>query len=83
MVDGFMNNSILVKKAVSFVLVSRIQKGLDLLLKAYVDLLSKSKAIEESQLIIAGSGMRYEFGAIIGYVTAHPILQEKVQFVGR
>jgi glycosyltransferase involved in cell wall biosynthesis len=66
--------------------LSRIhpKKGLDLFLKAYVDLLSKSKAIEEiPQLIIAGAGMETEYGKqLVEYVTAYPIMQEKVQFVG-
>jgi glycosyltransferase involved in cell wall biosynthesis len=86
MVNGFYEQFNISKEKPYLLFLSRIhpKKGLDLLLKAYVDLLSKSKAIEEiPQLIIAGAGMETEYGKELAkYVTAHPILKEKVQFVG-
>lgn len=86
MVDVFYEQFNVNKEKPYLLFLSRIhpKKGLDLLLKAYTDLLSKSKAIDEiPQLIIAGSGMETEYGKQLAeYVIAHPILQGKVQFVG-
>lgn len=86
MVDDFYEQFNVNKEKPYLLFLSRIhpKKGLDLLLKAYTDLLSKSKAIEAiPQLIIAGSGMETEYGKQLAeYVIAHPILQGKVQFVG-
>jgi glycosyltransferase involved in cell wall biosynthesis len=85
-IDGFYEQFNISKEKPYLLFLSRIhpKKGLDLLLKAYVDLLSKSDAIEGiPQLIIAGSGTETEYGKQLAeYVTAHPMLQEKVQFVG-
>jgi glycosyltransferase involved in cell wall biosynthesis len=85
-IDGFYEQFNISKEKAYLLFLSRIhpKKGLDLLLEAYVDLLSKSKAIEEiPQLIIAGSGMDTDFGKqLLQYVATHPILQDKVQFVG-
>jgi glycosyltransferase involved in cell wall biosynthesis len=86
MLDGFYEQFNISKEQPYLLFLSRIhpKKGVDLLLKAYYDLLTRSQPIAKvPQLIIAGSGLDTEYGKELeGYVSARPVLQEKVQFVG-
>jgi glycosyltransferase involved in cell wall biosynthesis len=86
MLDGFCNQFNISRDKPYLLFLSRIhpKKGVDLLLEAYTDLLSKSQFMDTiPQLIIAGSGMDTDFGKqLLQYVATHPILQDKVQFVG-
>lgn len=86
MADRFFKTFGISKEQPYFLFLSRIhpKKGVDLLLKAYYDLLTRSQPIAKvPQLVIAGSGLDTEYGKELeDYVSARPVLQEKVQFVG-
>ncbi|WP_369765673.1 glycosyltransferase [Flavobacterium sp. WC2429] len=86
MIDEFYEKFDINKEQSYLLFLSRIhpKKGVDLLLEAYADLLSNNESIDQiPQLIIAGSGLDTDYGKELEeYVTAHPVLKEKVQFVG-
>lgn len=86
MVDGFCQQFNISNDKPYLLFLSRIhpKKGVDLLLEAYYDLVSKNQANDElPQLVIAGSGLETDYGQYLQkYVNDHDVLQNKVHFVG-
>jgi glycosyltransferase involved in cell wall biosynthesis len=86
LLDGFYNQFHISRDQPYLLFLSRIhpKKGIDLLLKAYHQMLAEMEFPDDlPHLIIAGPGIETDYGKqLLHYLTENSILQNRIQFVG-